>query len=194
MFKRKSKKRWHQKLLNWIWPSIGLKRMVEYYKHRVKRIPDTPYRIAAGLASGVAMTFTPLIGLHLIGTAVLCYIVRGNILIGFVGTLIGNPYTFPLIWYLIYRIGVLILGQDAGNVPFETMSFSALANNFWDYFLPMLVGGALLAVPLWFSVFYPVKYVIERHQKERRKIIKAARQKMQDFLQRHRDWKEGRKE
>ena len=38
----------------------------------------TPYYIAAGLASGGAVSFTPLIGLHFVLGAILAFVLRGS--------------------------------------------------------------------------------------------------------------------
>ena len=64
---------------------------------------DAPVRDAAqhrrrGRAGATAISFTPFIGLHLIGGLLLSFVVRGNYIACAVGTLIGNPATFFFIW------------------------------------------------------------------------------------------------
>ena len=54
MFKRRHQLAWYQKLREWVWPRAGWNRMGRYFAHRLQRMPDTPYRIAAGLACGTA--------------------------------------------------------------------------------------------------------------------------------------------
>jgi len=54
-----------------VWPKAGWRRASRYMAHRVRRLPGTPYRIAAGVASGAAVSFTPFIGLHFVAAALL---------------------------------------------------------------------------------------------------------------------------
>ena len=49
MFKRREGLLWYQKLREWVWPRAGWQRMARYIGHRLQRISDSPYRIAAGL-------------------------------------------------------------------------------------------------------------------------------------------------
>jgi len=64
-------------------------------KMKVYKIRDFPESVAIGLAWGVAVSFTPLLGFHLI----ICYLgtisMRGNLIAATVGSVIGNPWTFP---------------------------------------------------------------------------------------------------
>ena len=64
-------------------------------KMKLYRIRDFPESVAIGLAWGVSISFTPLLGFHLI----ICYsgtvLMRGNLIAATVGSVIGNPWTFP---------------------------------------------------------------------------------------------------
>ena len=53
--------------------------------HRIKRLPGTPQSIAAGVACGVAASFTPFIGLHFVLAALFAWLVGG------VGYISGLP-------------------------------------------------------------------------------------------------------
>jgi uncharacterized protein (DUF2062 family) len=46
----------------------------------MKRLPDSPERIARGVWAGVFVTFTPLFGMHFIVAALLAKLMKGNIL------------------------------------------------------------------------------------------------------------------
>ena len=69
-------------------------------KMKIYRIRDFPESVAIGLAWGVAISFTPLLGFHLI----ICYLgtlaMRGNLIAATVGSVIGNPWTFPIFFLL----------------------------------------------------------------------------------------------
>ena len=69
---------------------------------RLKRLQGTPYSIATGFACGVAISFTPFIGFHMILAALTAWLIRGNIIASAIGTIVGNPWTFPFIWLAVF--------------------------------------------------------------------------------------------
>ncbi|MGH6919811.1 MAG: DUF2062 domain-containing protein [Geminicoccaceae bacterium] len=96
-----------------MWPRTGWRRAFVYYVRRLTRLSGTPHAIAAGFACGVAISFTPLVGLHLVLGCLLALIVRGNFLAMAVGTLVGNPWTLPFMWLGSYELGKLLLGAHS---------------------------------------------------------------------------------
>ena len=73
----------------------GLKRTLKYWLHRISRIPDSTYAISAGIAFGASISFTPFVGLHFILAGLLAWVFRANIIASAIGTIVGNPWTFP---------------------------------------------------------------------------------------------------
>ncbi|MFD1379243.1 DUF2062 domain-containing protein [Fodinicurvata halophila] len=67
LFRPRSPRPFFKRLRNAIWPRRSWKRSARYVGHRLGRIPSTPYSIAAGFASGAAISFTPLLGFHFLG-------------------------------------------------------------------------------------------------------------------------------
>ena len=51
-----------KRLRGWLWPRAGWRRAGHYLVTRVKRMPGTPHSIAAGVATGVAVSLTPFVG------------------------------------------------------------------------------------------------------------------------------------
>ncbi len=97
---------------------MGWRRAFVYHARRLARLPGTPHSIPAGFACGVMISFTPLVGLHILLGCLLALIVRGNFLAVAAGTLVGNPWTFPFMWLGSYELGKLLLGADlAGAEP-----------------------------------------------------------------------------
>jgi uncharacterized protein (DUF2062 family) len=78
---------------------------------RLKRLPSSPHRIAVGSAMGVFAIFTPFLGGQIIIAALLSWILRGSILASFVISFLGNPLTYPLIWFSTYNVGAILLGD-----------------------------------------------------------------------------------
>src|SRR5690606_19649771 len=93
-----------------VWPRMGLRRYGTYLRKRVLRLSASPHSIAAGVASGAAVSMFPLIGLHFILGFVLAFITRGNMIAAAVGTAWGNPFTFPFFFAAAYGIGDWLMG------------------------------------------------------------------------------------
>lgn len=170
LFRRGNPLPLHRRLAGFVWPRGGVGRSLRYVGHRLARLPGTPHRIAAGFAAGAAISFTPLVGFHFLGGALLALLLRGNLLASAIGTAVGNPWTFPFIWAWIYGLGRWILGQ-AGQMESLPGGFSIthIFDNFWGIFLPMMVGGVPTAIVVWFAVYFPVRRVVAGYQAARRR-------------------------
>ncbi|WP_249035138.1 DUF2062 domain-containing protein [Pseudemcibacter aquimaris] len=184
MFRRRKQKTFLEKVREFIWPSAGWRRAGNYMKHRLARIDGTPYAIAAGFASGAAVSFTPFVGLHFIFAAVIAWIVRGNILTSAIGTAVGNPWTFPFIWAGSYNLGINLMGGEATDdlmgqldLMFSSFTIVDLVNNpiealgpfLTTVFLPMLLGGALIGASLWFFFYWPIYKLVSEYKINRMK-------------------------
>ena len=161
------------------WPSAGWRRATSYIAHRVRRLPESPYRIAAGFASGAAISFTPFIGAHFIGAAMLALLLRGNVVASAIGTIVGNPWTFPFIWAWIYSLGSWLTGGDViADLP-KVLSLQYIFDRPWEVFLPMAIGGVLTAIVAWFVFFWPIHGAVTEYQRARqwriRRKAKARR-------------------
>ena len=159
-----------------LWPSMGLRRLFKYYKHRMGRIPGTPYFIAFGFATGVAVSFTPFIGFHLMMAGIIVLIFRGSLGTMVLGSVVaGNPWTFPLIWVSTYKLGRMMMGQHGNGLISSTLShgvsFSDLMEKPMELLLPMTLGSIPLVFLSWGISFYFVNHLIKRYKEERYKRI-----------------------
>ncbi len=164
MFKRQTPLTILQNTRELFWPSMGWIRAFKYAKLRVIRLSDTSRKIAAGLAIGAAISFTPLVGTHFIQAAFIAYFTRANVLASLIGTFVGNPWTFPFMWWAAIKFGSFLfelMGLPATVALPEIINTSIL----WDVFtseplrifLPWALGGylmALMAWPLFYFIFY----------------------------------------
>lgn len=177
LFRRRTRLSWWEHARRALWPESGWRRSLLYVWHRLGRLKDSPHGVAAGLASGVAISFTPFMGFHLIGAAGIAMVTRGNVLAAWLGTLIGNPWTFPLIWIGIYRLGALLIGWEPSGEA-ERLSIELLVRNpvgaIKPILLPMAVGGVPAAIVVWFACYWPLKRALERLQKRRRRKLAAG--------------------
>lgn len=147
---------------------MGWRRYFRYLRYRVVRLPGSPHTIAIGFACGAALSFTPLIGVHFALAALLAWIIGGNVLASIIGTGVGNPWTFPLIWFWIHRLGSWIIGGDASDSEAIDFNVTILFDNFIDVFWPMLVGGVPMAIIVFPIAYYSSRYVVRTYQARRR--------------------------
>ena len=131
-------------LASFFWPQKGFIRGWIYLMMRILRIRSSDYSLAAGIASGVAVSFTPLIGFHFILAGVLAWLVRGNLVMAMIGTVIGNPWTFPLIWVLIHSVGVSMLGAPSSETDVSVLSYELLMDSPGSVLVSMLLGGVVV--------------------------------------------------
>ena len=125
------------------WPVKGYSRGWIYLLFRVLRLRSSDYSLAAGFACGVFASFTPLIGAHFFLAAAAAWLIRGNIIMSMIGTAIGNPWTFPLIWTLIYLVGSVIIGVEPGSHDVSDLSFQVFMDAPGTVFFSMMVGGVV---------------------------------------------------
>ena len=202
IFKRRDKKLTFGRLKELLLPKKGWRRALDYFIHRVKRIPDTPHKIAVGIATGVFCSFTPFFGLHFFLAAFVAYIFKGNIVAALFGTFFGNPVTWPFIASFSVKLGQIILGYPVTN--FETFlehfveaydatiqgvkslfgygesDWALLYSFFRELFLPYFIGGfvlGLIAALFTYFVFRPIIYAykVTRKKKKYKKFNKNSK-------------------
>ena len=197
IFKRKKKLPALIKLKQLFLPQKGWRRVIEYFLHRLRRLPDTPHKIALGLACGIFISFLPIFGLHFFLAAILAHIIKGNVLASLIGTFFGNPITFPFIATFSVNVGQRLLNQRLSDSEKLIDGFILASDAMWDsvtailgfgqsqwylvfkfgseVFFPYLLGGILLgplvAIPSYF-IFRPFifAYQVRRRKKKLRKL------------------------
>lgn len=164
---------------------MGWGRIFRYQKLRVVRLADSTHKIAAGLAFGVSVSFTPFVGTHFIQAGAAAYLTKSNMLASLIGTFVGNPATFPFMWYFAYAVGAAILSAFGVNVDSEMpqgdMSFhfviEIIQTQFYEIFLPWLIGGYLVAALSWPISYFIFKWLVNGAKKARRLTLKKKKQK-----------------
>ncbi|TVQ58518.1 MAG: DUF2062 domain-containing protein [Rhodobacteraceae bacterium] len=202
LFARRRKLSVWSKAAAFLWPASGFRRSGVYLVKRLKRLPATQHAIAAGVASGAAVSCLPLIGFHFLLAFALAWVVRGNMIAAAFGTAFGNPLTFPLIYATAYRIGDIILtfgavphppleafdpdvlyaqgealmaeGEAiiARGVEAETLSWSVLSE-FWPTMKVLLVGGAPLALTVFLVIYGLIRFIFAGHVHRRERAPSA---------------------
>ena len=142
-------------------------RIIKLQIYKITKIKDFPESVAVGMAWGVAVSFTPLLGFHLIICYLGTWLMKGNLIAATVGTIIGNPWTFPFIFYLDYKVGTTIFLERINYYEFKISFF---VEHFEDLFYPTLLGSFPIAVIMWFVTFYTCKNFLINRINEKNKI------------------------
>lgn len=180
MFGRRIKRTLTQNIREALWPSMGWQRTFRYVQHRLVRIKDTTSSIARGMAFGAAVSCAPVPGTHIFTAALLSWMTRSSVLASVVGTLVGNPWTFPFMWWAAYKLGdwmFYALGLPVREMP-EKFEFGELMHEIktdpLGLFVPWVSGGFMLAFLTW-PVFYLIFYRIVRQARRRKDQWKMHR-------------------
>ena len=183
MFKRRRAQSRIDRVRSIVWPARGFRRLFSYLIQRIKRMPGSTLSIATGAAWGAAVSFTPFLGLHLLVGMMLAYLTRGNLLACLFATFIGNPWTFPLFFYLDYRLGAFIITEFGGTVNSIGGTLPAFMNAFiadpaaliGSLFMPIIVGCLVLGTIAWFAGFGFTYWAVDGWRRHRAKRLAAAR-------------------
>ncbi len=144
-----------------IWPSMGWRAFARWMTLKLIRSAKDPYKVAMGGAIGMWMNFVPVPGLGAVLSVLIAYFMRANIPAALIGQLPGNPWTFPLIWWVSYQFGKLVWPFHGAGIGFNEL----LANLSWTYMwdnaeglingvlLPLVLGGQVLGFTFGFLTF-----------------------------------------
>lgn len=160
---------------------VGLWLNKAYQKTVIKlnSIKGTPKNIAKGFATGVSMSFTPFVGFHLLLSLVITKLTNQNSTASALGTLAGNPWTFPFIWYATLKTGKIILSQEDIDSPINfkhlftelyhaviTLDFDAFLSDIWPEFFPMLLGCIPFYIVVWLFTYHFIYRILKNYSKE----------------------------
>ena len=197
VFRRRDRRPLPRAVADFVYPRGGWARAFQYVKHRMRRLPDTPERIARGIWAGVFTTFTPFYGMHFVVAAVLARGVRGNILAALMATFFGNPLTYVPIGIISLKTGHMLLGtefNEGAHRSFGGKFVDAgldLRNNFFaiftdrtadwrglevfyhEIFYPYMIGGLIPGIVAGTIAYYFCLPVIRAYKKRRVGAIKA---------------------
>ncbi|NTJ41969.1 DUF2062 domain-containing protein [Agrobacterium larrymoorei] len=178
-FRRRTPATFSERLRAALWPRMGLRRSLRYMKLKLVRLSASPYSVAAGVAIGVAVAWTPFLGIHIIIAMIIGFLLRANLVAAALGTTFANPLTFPLIWASTWELGHLIMGRSSAGVSqhvdfvaiFSHMNFLQL----WQPVLEPMTIGSIIPAAVSAVVTYAVVYTVIRGFNLRKHEQLAAR-------------------
>lgn len=197
LFKTRKKTKFISKVFNFLWPRKGWRRIIKYGSLRLKRLPGSPHNIALGFTFGVVAALTPLFGLHFFIGITLAWMFRVSIVASLLGNFVGNPWTFPFICIVNYKIGEFFFSTgDKININMRLVSneLYLLWNSFYklciefnymealNYFnelklIPsMMMGSFFTIILVGFPCYFISRFIITNYRnkiklfKQRQKV------------------------
>lgn len=196
IFRRRTPRSWPTTIREFFFPRGGWRRASGYVWHRLRRLPDSPERIARGIAAGIFVSFLPIYGIHFISAALCAWAIRGNILAALLGTFFGNPFTFPFMVAAALETGMWLLdrperlhfnavmtafGRASNEIWHNVTAVFTPAQMHWDrlavffdnVYLPFFIGGiptGLVGGIVGYAVSVPV---IRAYQRGRERRMRA---------------------
>lgn len=111
--------------------------------------------------------------------AALCAIgFRANLALSVALVWISNPLTMGPIFYFNYKIGTLILGHEAQELPKFELSWHWITETLGDLWQPLYLGSVLVGVLLGISGFFAIHLLWRLHVIDRWKQRRLKRQNL----------------
>jgi uncharacterized protein (DUF2062 family) len=145
---------------------------------------EPPERVAAAIALGIGVGFSPFMGIHFVIAIGLAFLFRLNRIDALLGTLVGNPWTLPPVYAAGYALGRQLLNYDHRKVP-DLPWDRLLHRDFWHAFsgsalrprlASYVVGTAVLGLLIGLSSYLVIRALLRiYHRRHPRVAVRAAR-------------------
>jgi len=152
-------------------------------------------RVAAAIALGVGVGFSPFMGVHFVLAIGLAFLFKLNKVDAALGQFVGNPWTLPPVFAAGYALGRILLGYDrteVPNLPWDRL----LHRDFWHAFTgptlrprlaSFIVGTLVLATLIALAAYLVVRAALRiYHRRHPRVAERAARVRERKSLRRRR--------
>ena len=94
-----------------------LRPLIKFIKFRILHVDDSPHRLALGVAVGLFVGWTPTIGLQMLISLLLSFVLKANKFLSVTLVWVSNIFTFIAIYFPSYLIGkytLSLFGIDDG--------------------------------------------------------------------------------
>ncbi|HEX9149653.1 MAG TPA: DUF2062 domain-containing protein [Thermoanaerobaculia bacterium] len=145
---------------------------------------EPPERVAAAIALGIGVGFSPFMGIHFLIAIGLAFLFRLNRIDALLGTLVGNPWTLPPVYAAGYALGRQLLNYDRRKVP-DLHWHRLLHRDFWHAFsgsalrprlASYVVGTAVIGLLIGLSSYLVIRALLRiYHRRHPRVAVRAAR-------------------
>ena len=159
---------------------MDVKKWFQEHSIRLLAIRDTPNAIAGGVAIGIFLGFTPLIGLKTLLSLLFAWLFRCNLLAAVIAVTLHDlvlPF-MPFIFRMEYDIGYWLLSNPHElPTPLRHLHLTGRDWRSWTSFVtvgvPVLVGSLIVATPASVLTFFLMHGALARHERKRQAGLSA---------------------
>ena len=170
LFKRRTPLSFVDKLWQIMRPQKGYIRTIDYLKKRFYRMSESNYSMAMGFTCGAMLSFTPFVGFHFIIAGFIAYSIKASIFMAAIGTLVGNPWTFPIMWWASIKLGKWTLDHAGLDMLNQTSEIKTIVSDIYLIIIPWIVGSfllsAILGPPTFFLIYWLVRELRQKFYKK----------------------------
>jgi uncharacterized protein (DUF2062 family) len=151
-----------------------ISRSLKRFYGRFLRIRGRPRETALGLALGIFIGMTPSIGIQMATAVLVAALFKWNKISAATGVWITNPLTAPFIYSINYLIGARLLEikRDYSLTP-SIAGISHILHSAPEIFWALVLGGAVLGLPLAVAGYYFCYTAITRYQKLSKRLSQS---------------------
>lgn len=134
------------------------------------QLGDSPHRIALSFAIGVAIAFSPFLGIHTGLALALAYALGLSRAAMLIGAYVNNPWTIAPMYTAGTLLGCYILGVSPEGLSQIEWKFHghafyvALFETMRPYVLPFALGNSILGVVGAVAAYFAMRSVLEKRR------------------------------
>lgn len=149
------------------------KRSVGKIYQRFLKLRGDPHAIAMGLALGVFVGMSPLMGLHSVIAVTAAAVFKWSKVAAILGVFVTNPLTAPVIYPLTYTLGATVLGNPVSLGASGGLNLGDLFHSSPLVLTNLFVGGGIVGLAGGAVSYFVANRAIRRYRKRRQKRAKG---------------------
>jgi uncharacterized protein (DUF2062 family) len=129
----------------------------------ILHLDDDPHKIAASLAVGVFVSFSPFYGVHMLLALALAFLLRLNKAAAVAGAWVILPWFAPFVLGFAYLLGRFLMGEGIGFPQGVCLEREWILQNF----LPLLLGCTVVGAGAAGSTYLIARQALSRRRRKR---------------------------
>ena len=127
---------------------FNIKKILSLFLHQ----NGSAYFNAKGIAVGVFSGCFPFFGLQTLMGIFFARLIKGNLILAAIGTLVSNPFTYIPLYLLNFKVGSFFLKNNSQNIINKELIGKELWNQGWFFTSRLLLGSCLIGILFGFLI------------------------------------------
>lgn len=138
-------------------------------------LDDSSHKIALGLALGIFIGFLPIMGIQMAVVLPFAILFRGNKTAAIGGVWVSNPVTFIPIYYMNYKVGLLLsdyhrMTWEHFTELFQTLNLASLVQLGKEMLYPLILGSFIVAVVSAVPTYFVTRLLVSRNRRRQARL------------------------